>query len=731
MKLEIVTKNRGAVTLPVQTGLGGKLRSVMARWGADAVRNSDGTELPPEVRELGCKIYSTVCLVRADQAFARRNMDKVHQHALMSEPVAARGRMVVIDLLRGHYPGQHEINYKDDPRKWWQVFDRTGGSILPASRWSFDRKKGTVSVRGAKPGHVYTVNFWAYQVWDPTSMFNHVLNHWKKPHSVALDPMYPEVRQKFLDYIDRWLDENPDADVVRLTSLFYHFTLFHAADGAGAWKDWRDLYRDTHGYMDCASPRAFREFQKKTGIRLALEDIVDQGFYNYPARPISKKYRAWIVFIHEFVVGLTREITARIRRRGRKAMMFLGDHWIGAEPYLPDFGKSGMDAVVGSCESGIQARHIADVPHGVIKELRLGPYFFEICFEDGEDKALAAAQQVWVRARRAIIRRPADRIGWGGYLSVPMKRPKYMAHIADVCREFREILMDSGKSLSRKTPGRVAILNYWGKMRSWSLGPMGYERFGQENFLEILAGLPFDIDFISFDDVAARGVPKDVSVIITGGRAHTSSAGRECWRDARLASAVRQFVARGGGLVGVDEPSAVEHGASYFQLADVFGVDKELGYTTEKNSPTTFDLCRDHFIVKASGAAFAPEDVESFVYPIAKDTQVLAARGSHVLMSANRYGRGRAVYIARSSFSWERTRLLHNAILWAGRNEGETKKCYSANHLIECAYYPKTRKMIAVNNSGKAQKTVLYDPRGKSRRLALRPFGSAWINLAR
>ena len=32
---------------------------------------------------------------------------------------------------------------------------------------------------------------------------------------------------------------------------------------------------------------------------------------------------------------------------GKEAMMFLGDHWIGTEPYGKYFASIGLDAVVG------------------------------------------------------------------------------------------------------------------------------------------------------------------------------------------------------------------------------------------------------------------------------------------------------------------------------------------------------------------------------------------------
>ena len=37
---------KGYITLPVEQGMDDVLKEIAEKWGADAVRNSDGTELP-------------------------------------------------------------------------------------------------------------------------------------------------------------------------------------------------------------------------------------------------------------------------------------------------------------------------------------------------------------------------------------------------------------------------------------------------------------------------------------------------------------------------------------------------------------------------------------------------------------------------------------------------------------------------------------------------------------
>jgi hypothetical protein len=45
--------SRGRITLPVEKGMPMEMGYMIGRWGCDAVRDGDGTELPPQVRPPG------------------------------------------------------------------------------------------------------------------------------------------------------------------------------------------------------------------------------------------------------------------------------------------------------------------------------------------------------------------------------------------------------------------------------------------------------------------------------------------------------------------------------------------------------------------------------------------------------------------------------------------------------------------------------------------------------
>src|SRR5690606_4907956 len=95
------------------------------RWGADNIRDSDGTQLSPRILNAGYNIYSTICLVRSVNEWAKQNRDKVQQNFLMSFPVVAEKTTLTIDLLAGFFKEQFVVNFDADPKRWWQVFDRT------------------------------------------------------------------------------------------------------------------------------------------------------------------------------------------------------------------------------------------------------------------------------------------------------------------------------------------------------------------------------------------------------------------------------------------------------------------------------------------------------------------------------------------------------------------------------------------------------------------------------
>ena len=59
---------KGGFTLPGEAGCEALTLELADRWGADVIRDSDGTELSDEILDAGYSIYSTICLIRSGPA---------------------------------------------------------------------------------------------------------------------------------------------------------------------------------------------------------------------------------------------------------------------------------------------------------------------------------------------------------------------------------------------------------------------------------------------------------------------------------------------------------------------------------------------------------------------------------------------------------------------------------------------------------------------------------------
>ena len=141
------TQDRGRLTLPIQTGMDEEVRSLVARLGADAVRNSDGTELPDIVSELATRVYSTYFVGRGDNAWADAHPEEATRIFLMSDRVTVTtDGPVSIDLLAPWFADQVRPDTGCDVSRWWQVHDRTTGQELPRAAWSIEADGRTVTV---------------------------------------------------------------------------------------------------------------------------------------------------------------------------------------------------------------------------------------------------------------------------------------------------------------------------------------------------------------------------------------------------------------------------------------------------------------------------------------------------------------------------------------------------------------------------------------------------------
>ena len=713
----------GRVTIPTDVDVVSDTLKLMERWGADALRDCDGTDFPEALRSTGAKVYATYYTTRKDNDWARQNPDEVQQCYIMTGFTTAEGPQLRIPLMQGVSPELMQVNTRDDIHRWWEVMDRTEGTVVDTTQWSY--ADGAVTIHGAKPYHEYTGSFLCYLIWDPVHMYNAIVNGWKDfEHQITFDVRQPKTHAFSLKRLRAFLESHPYVNVVRYTTFFHQFTLVFDELK-------RQKYVDWYGYSASVSPYILERFEKEVGYPFRPEYIVDQGYYNNQYRVPGREYLDFQAFQRREVAALAREFVDITHEYGREAMMFLGDHWIGTEPYMPEFAGIGLDAVVGSVGNGSTLRLISDIPGVKYTEGRFLPYFFPDTFHEGGDP-VGEARDNWLTARRAILRKPIDRIGYGGYLKLACQFPEFLDYVESVCNEFRQLYQNiqGGRPVCLK---RVAVLNCWGKARSWGCHMVHHALYQKENYsyagvIEALSGAPFDVSFISFEDIGKQpDLLNSLDVLICVGDGDTAHTGGRWWENAQVASAIRGFVLQGGGFIGVGEPSGHQYQGHYFQLASVLGVEKETGFTlgygkfNQQEHP-------DHFLLEDASEPVNFGEGKKGVYAL-EGTQVLIKRDGDVQLSVNDAGRGRAVYVSGLPYSPHNARLLHRAVMWASHAEEELRRWFSENPAVDVHAYEGSRKYCVVNNSAEAQSTTVYRGDGSSFPLALTPGGIEWFDM--
>ena len=541
-------RKMGRVTIPTDMDAVPETLDLLKRLGADAIRDCDGTEFPQELKDTGAKIYATYYTTRKDNAWAKANPDETQQCYIMTPFYTAADDALTIPLMTGISRELMMVNDHDDITRLWEVIDRTTGEPVPTADWHYDAASESVVIDAPAAYHEYTVSFLAYLIWDPVHMYNSVINDWKDvEHQIPFDVRQPKTHAYTLRRLREYLESHPYVNVVRFTTFFHLFTLVFDELR-------REKYVDWYGYSASVSPYILEQFEKEVGYKFRPEFIIDQGYYNNQYRVPSKEYKDFQAFQRREVAGLMKEMTDIVHAYAKEAMMFLGDHWIGCEPFMPEFQKSGVDAIVGSVGNGSTLRLISDIPGVKYTEGRFLPYFFPDTFHEGGDP-VREAKENWVTARRAILRKPIDRIGYGGYLKLACEFPEFLDYVESVCNEFRE-LYENIKGTTPYCVKTVAVLNSWGQQRAWGCHMVHHALYQKQNYsyagvIEALSGAPFDVKFISFDDIKVDPKVLDsIDVLINVGDGDTAHTGGKVWEDPEISSAVKGFVHRGGGLIG-------------------------------------------------------------------------------------------------------------------------------------------------------------------------------------
>lgn len=723
--MNINTKLNGRVTIPTDLDVVPETIELLKRWGADAIRDCDGTDYPEELKAVDAKVYSTYYTTRKDNEWAKAHPEEVQQCYIMTSFYTATEKELRIPLLKGIAADLMKVNDYDDKTRWWEVIDRSTGLVVSNHDWSYEDESGEVIITNCSPFHNYTVSFLAYLIWDPVHMYNAVTNDWKDvEHQITFDVRQPNTRAYSMVRLRKFIEEHPHVDVIRYTTFFHQFTLVFDELK-------REKYVDWYGYSASVSPYILDQFEKEVGYKFRPEFIIDQGYYNNQYRIPSKEFKDFQAFQRREVAELAKEMVDITHEYNKEAMMFLGDHWIGTEPFMEEFKTIGLDAVVGSVGNGSTLRLISDIPNVKYTEGRFLPYFFPDTFYEGGDP-VKEAKVNWVTARRAILRKPIDRIGYGGYLKLAYKFPEFIDYVEDICNEFRE-LYENIKGTTPYCIKRVAVLNSWGKMRAWGAHMVHHALYHKQNYsyagvIETLSGTPFEVSFINFDDIKSdSNLLKSFDVIINVGDGDTAHTGGEAWEDAVISSALRQFVYEGGGLIGIGEPTGHQYQGRFIQLANVFGIEKETGFTLNYDK-YNWDCVNSHFITEDCTKEVDFGEGKKSMYALDTAT-VLVQKEKEVQIAVNEFGKGRSVYLSGLPYSFENSRVLYRSILWSTHDEENLNKWFSSNFNVEVHAYVKNNKYCVINNTYEPQKTTIYKGDSSSFDLELKANEILWYEI--
>jgi beta-D-galactosyl-(1->4)-L-rhamnose phosphorylase len=375
------------------------------------------------------------------------------------------------------------------------------------------------------------------------------------------------------------------------------------------------------------------------------------------------------------------------------------------EPQSEAFQTIGFDGIIKCVFSGFEVRLCNAVPGGLTHELRLHPYLFPVglggapTFKEGGNPALDA-QKYWVNVRRAMLRAPIDRIGLGGYLHLSEGFPDFVETIADIADQFRKIKELHQVSEVYTDALKIGILSSWGKLRTWTCGGHYHEHPDLDliNILESISGLPYTVEFLSFDEVTKETLDS-LDIIINAGFEGSSWSGGAHWDNAEAVRLLAQWVWKGGTFLGINAPSSLNNS---FKMAHVLGVDYDDGRR----------LCHGQWEVDVAQDSKSQLKIQpkQGIYLIDGDTTVLQSQDGLPTYTERKFGQGKGIYLSEYRYSPENTFALRSIL----EQNLATEPLYTSdNPHVDCAYYPEAQVLLLANGSESEEDVRILTEKGK------------------
>ncbi len=545
-----------------------------------------------------------------------------------------------------------------DPAEHWWVFDRETGERLAGDRYTFDPETRTVTITGAEDGRVYRV-------------------YYMMSSGRIGDPLY----EPFAEHALQVLREEMEPLEGVLDTFWY--------DDLGFVWPGRTPQRayDWESYFAAARPEHQQAFTQQTGIGFDPRWLVlAPKTLNVPP-PIE--YIAWMHWVQEQLKPWMRRATDVIHDHGARTWLYWGDAHVGIEPYMSSIEAGNVDEVDKPAADPVTARALVDFPGDAYRRLRVDWLHTHLV---GRADASERLRHKWGATRRGLLMQPAQGLYWmpmpaaTGLSDAPM-REDLVETIAQINDEFRLIADELGRIRAWEGALNLYVVHAWGKQYSW--------RPWNQRVLRHLADLPVRVQFLNFRELLDGDVPDDADCLFLYGLPGTAWSGGPAWEDERLAHIVKEFVLNGGGVVGVQAPSALDDG---WALADTLGVDGT-GVVAEAEAGATFsgDIAVPEEALSAAREAQSaslarvadvpglqiPSNIPRMAEtvgarPVREDVTVACALvdGDEVSpgMTVREFGEGRAAWITGWSQEYAFSRLVRSAIFWAAHREAEATR---------------------------------------------------------
>ena len=486
------------------------------------------------------------------------NMDveghKLHKYYISEIFEAVSTEELAINPLEGFTATELTYFRLNNDIQYWMVVDDTQSSTLSESEWYYDYYNRNIFIKNPVAGNSYRVIFlvnWKNELHDGGN------------REIAF-PSIVEAAAAKLDSVLK--DRNQLVDYVRSIGAGYPFSL-----GEGD-------RRNYAGYL-WTSPKNQRDFETKTGVDFNPSWIVNNGKYgsiNY-APPLE--YLSWINYIDDIVENYAAEITNTCTANNAMYRPYWGDYCVGMSPYSGVMSNAGVHQMCKGCNEPMVARLLMDTPFSGEKIIRFSPWFVQSGFSPYLTTAFQSdylnyranlLEDRWADIKRGLLFKVTDGLSFGGEIGSWSTNTAVKEKVQQLILEFKLMhLMLNGEEVFTH-PINVYVVNAWGIAKSW---PCWDKIFGSQIVLRNLTDLPVNIKFISLLDIEENGIPADADVLFNYGEKNSSYSGDYMWTFSTVVQKINNFVANGGGFIGIGCPSFYETSSRAFQLRDLLGVE--------------------------------------------------------------------------------------------------------------------------------------------------------------